>query len=409
VPFAIVACLALVLGVLAFAGDGGGEQRAAAPLRPDSVARIAERVEHERGLRFARRPLPLTVTPRQARREGLASLDADYPPARRRADAEVLTLLGLVPRGTDLAETAAETFGESVAGYYDPRSGRLRIVKGAQTANRVLYEMTVAHELTHALEGQRFDLDVDELALGGDRALAYTALVEGTATVMMSRYARARFDEEELLGGVVASAFQDSGNLPAFLTAQLLFPYTSGERFVTRLLAVGGGRWDVVDAALRFRPPASTEQVMHPRAYLNVEQPRRVSLQGPIAALGAGWRRLRATTFGEWQTQKLLARAGGTGAPAAAAGWGGDRYALLARGDARALVARWTWDSARDAAEFAAALRAWGDEGLPDSTPAGRDAWRTPTGGAAVARRGRAVALALGPQLPSARRAARAD
>ena len=201
-PFAIVACLALVLGVLAFAGDGGGEQRAAAPLRPDSVARIAERVEHERGLRFARRPLPLTVTPRQARREGLASLDADYPPARRRADAEVLTLLGLVPRGTDLAETAAETFGESVAGYYDPRSGRLRIVKGAQTANRVLYEMTVAHELTHALEGQRFDLDVDELALGGDRALAYTALVEGTATVMMSRYARARFGEEELLGGV---------------------------------------------------------------------------------------------------------------------------------------------------------------------------------------------------------------
>src|SRR5215212_3277152 len=140
------------------------QQRAAARLRPDSVARIAERVEHERGLRFERRPQPLTVTQQQARREGLASLDADYPPARRRAEAEVLALLGLVPRGTDLRETAAETFGESVAGYYDPRSGRLRIVKSAQSANRVLYEMTVAHELTHALEDQRFDFDLDELA-----------------------------------------------------------------------------------------------------------------------------------------------------------------------------------------------------------------------------------------------------
>ena len=73
----------------------------------------------------------------------------------------MLTMLGLLPPGTDLGETAAATYGEAVAGYYDPRSGRLRIVKGAQTGNRVLYEMTVAHELTHALEDQRFDLDVD--------------------------------------------------------------------------------------------------------------------------------------------------------------------------------------------------------------------------------------------------------
>ena len=101
----------------------------------------------------------------------------------------------------------------------------------------------------------------------------------------------------------------------------------------------------MVDAALRFRPPESTEQILHPDAYLRVEQPRRVSLRGPVAALGAGWRPALRSTFGEWQTQKLLARAGGTGSARAAAGWGGDRYALLERGDERALVMRWTWDS----------------------------------------------------------------
>ncbi len=408
-PFAIIACLALVLGVLAFVldeGDGGG---APPPLRPASLAQIVDRVERERGLEFERVPEPAEVTPAQARREGLATLDADYPPARRRADAEVLVMLGLVPPGTDLGDAVASTLGEAVAGYYDPRTGRLRVVEGAQTGNRVLYEMVLAHELTHALEDQAFGFDLDVLAAGGDRALARTALIEGTATALMYRYVAERFGAEELFGGLAASAFQGTGDLPPFLTAQLVFPYTGGESFVARLLEVGNRGWSVVDAALRFRPPASTEQILHPDAYLRLERPRRVSLAGPLAALGPGWRPALRTTFGEWQTQKLLARAGGTGSTAAAAGWGGDRYALLERGDERALAMRWTWDSARDAAEFAAALRAWGEEGLPDSSAAGRDAWRTPDGAAALAARGGAVTLVLAPELSLARRAARAD
>ena len=408
-PFAIVILLALLLGAAAIAFDGGEGEEPAAALRPASLERIVERVERERGLEFDSVPRPVEVTPREAQREGLESLDEDYPPARRRADAEVLALLGLIPRGSDLGEAYASTLSEAVAGYYDPRKDRLRIVEGAQTANRVLYEMVLAHELTHVLEDQRFEFDLDALAAGGDRALAHTALIEGTASVLMYRYVEARFGAEELFGGLAASAFQGTGDLPPFLTAQLVFPYTAGERFVQRLLDVGNGRWKVVDAALRFRAPASTEQVLHPDTYLKVEQPRRVSLSGSVAALGAGWRPALRTTFGEWQTQKLLARAGGTGSSKAAAGWGGDRYALLERGDERALIVRWTWDSARDRADFVAALRAWGEEGLPDSTPAGHDAWRTPEGAAAIAVRGDTATLVLAPDAALARRAARAD
>jgi len=407
VPLAIIVVLALLLGAAAIASEGTDEEPPA-PFRPDSVDRIVERVEHERGLRFEHVPEPVDATPEQARREGLESLDEDYPPARRRADAEVLAMLGLVPPGTDLGDAYASTLSEAVAGYYDPRKDRLRIVEGAQTANRVLYEMVLAHELTHVLEDQRFEFDLDALAVGGDRALAHTALIEGTASALMYRYVEARFGAEELLGGLAASAFGGSGDLPPFLTAQLVFPYTAGEQFVQRLLEVGNGRWKVVDAALRFRPPASTEQILHPGKYLRVEQPQRVPLRRPVAALGGAWKPALRTTFGEWQTQKLLARAGGTGSSNAAAGWGGDRYALLERGEQRALVMRWTWDSARDVAEFAAALRAWGEEGLPESTPAGRDAWRTPDGAAALAVRDGAVTLVLAPHLALARRAARA-
>ncbi len=316
-------------------------------------------------------------------------------------------MLGLVPPGTDLGEAVATTLGEAVAGYYDPRKQRLRIVQGAQTANRVLYEMVLAHELTHVLEDQRFDFDLDVLAAGGDRALAYTALIEGSASAVMYRYVERRFEAEELFGGLAASAFGGTGSLPPFLTAQLMFPYTSGEQYVARLLEVGGGGWKVVDAALRFRPPASTEQVLHPDSYLRVEQPRRVSLRAPLAELGRGWRPALRASFGEWQTQKLLARAGGSESAQAAAGWGGDSYALLARGRERALVMRWKWDSPRDAQEFVAALRAWGEEGLPDSTAARRDSWRTPDGAAALALRDGAVTLVLAPQLALARRVAR--
>jgi hypothetical protein len=262
--------------------------------------------------------------------------------------------------------------------------------------------MTVAHELTHALEDQRFDFDLDRLVAGDDAALAYTALIEGTATAMMYRYVEHRFGPEETFGGLAASAFQPTGNLPPFLMAQLLFPYTAGEAFVSRLLEVGRDDWTVVNAALRVRPPVSTEQVLHPEAYLEGDEPRRVTVRAP-AALGGGWRLLRTATLGEWLTGRLLARAGGTSWNDAAAGWGGDRALLLGRGDDRALVARWAWDTRKDADEFTRALRAWGDEGLPDSTPAGRDAWRTPSGAAALQRDGATVTLVLAPELALAR------
>jgi hypothetical protein len=397
VPLAVIVVLALVLGAAAVAfDDGGADDAAQEPLRPAGVQQIVADVERERGLEFERIPRPQVVTPEQARREGVESLDEDYPPARRRADEQMLALLGLVPEGTDLKEAVESTLTDLVAGYYDPRKNRLRIVSGAQTENRVLYEMTLAHELTHVLEDQNYEFDLDVLAAGGDRALALTALIEGTATALMYRYVAERFDEQELLAGVAASAFADTGDLPPFLTAQVTFPYVSGEAFVRRLLRVGDG-WRLADAALRFRPPASTEQVLHPGKYLRLEEPRRVTLRAPVRALGEGWRPLTRGTFGEWQTQKLLARAGGTGSGEAAAGWGGDAYALLGRGDERALVMRWVLDTPRDEAQFGAALRTLASEGLPESTVA------------AVGRRGGTFTLAIVPDAALARRVARAD
>jgi hypothetical protein len=378
----------------------GGGDRATGP-RTAPVAVIAKRVEALRRLRFDHLPVAVAVSPAQARREGLADLDRSYPEARRRSDEEVLKLLGLIGPDVTLRDVSASEFSTDVAGYYDPHSGRLRTVSGAATSSRVLREMVLSHELTHALEDQRFGLSVEDTVGNDDTALARLALIEGTATSLMYRYVNRYFTREETLAGALSGAFADTAPLPAFLEAELVFPYLGGQAFVEYLLRRAGGRWTLVDLADRSRPPASSEQVLHPEKYLRVDEPRRVRLNLAGVLAGAGYRRRAAGTWGELETRELLAAAGGGGSSDAAAGWGGDRYELWSSGSCPApcrirdvLVMRWRWDTPRDEREFAVKLRQW----LRDGLPAGA--------AAAVGRHGGAVTLALAPDQALARRVA---
>ena len=350
----IVVSLLVVLTVFGFATH---EEPVEAP-EPASLRVVASRVEALRGVKFSRVPEPVTVSPEQAQSEGLADLDRAYPAAEREADEALYTTLGLLPEGTDLREISASMFGEQVAGYYDPANGRLRIVSGASgTGNRVVDEMVLAHELTHALEDQAFEFSLPELEASDDTGYAQRALVEGTATAIMYRYVEEHFGREEALGGLLSSAFgvNSTASLPRFVLEGAIFPYVQGNVFVQELLATAGGDWRLVDVALRARPPMSTEQVLHPEKWLRVELPRRVSLPDVGAALGAGWERATEGVFGEWQTAQLIAQ-GGPRRPEASAGWGGDRYELWRRGDETVVVMRWEWDTVADAEEFTEAL-----------------------------------------------------
>ena len=409
-PLTIMAVLAALLMGVWWLTDG----RAESPPAPERVAPvdvIAKRVEALRGLRFDSLPRPVEVTPEQARREGLEDLDRSYPEARRRADEQVLKLLGLIDASVDLREVSASVFSEGVAGYYDPRTKRMRTVRGAATGTKVLAEMVLAHELTHALEDQRYGLGIEDQSGSDDAALARLALVEGTASDLMYAYARRHFTAEETLGGVLGSAFAPTGSLPAFLQAQLVFPYTGGAEFIGALRERAGGRWTLVDLAERARPPASTEQVMHPEKWVRVEPPVRVRVPAR-EALGDGWERAAGGVLGEFQTRELLAEAGGGGSSAAAAGWGGDRYELWRRGAGEsrrdaALIVRWRWDTPADAREFETKLRQWVPDGLGATAQDG-GTFGIDAGHVAVAARDGGVTLAMAPDGPLAKRLAAA-
>ena len=157
-----------------------------------------------------------------------------------------------------------------------------------------------------------------------------------------------------------------------------------------------------MDLAERTRPPASTEQVMHPEKWVRVEPPVPVRVRAG-EALGDGWERAAGGVLGEFQTRELLARAGGGGSAVAAAGWGGDRYELWRRGAGEsrrdaALIVRWRWDTPADAREFEAKLRQWVVDGL-GAVEGGR---------VVVAERNGAVTLAMAPTGPLANRLAAA-
>ncbi len=403
------ALIALVALGIAFGSSGGGSSSGSpADAVVAKVRPIAERVQLVRGLRFKTIPKPVVVTPQQTREAQLKDLDKSYPPAQRHADAELLELLGLVPPGTDLRKVLGDVSGEQVAGYYDTRRKRLAVVNGDAAGNAVLTEITLAHELDHALDDQHFELR-DSSGGTDDSSSAYTALVEGTATAVMDVYARRYIAPGSgLLSALAAlgpsAAAADS--IPPYLQSSLEFSYTGGENFVDALRQEGGGTWRLVNRAFAKRPPVSTEQIMHPDKYLKGERPLPVRI-GPLG-LGAGWKRVSRGSVGEFDTRELLKL--GTDSPTAAtaaAGWGGGRYELwtnaaAAKGcsdpcrRADALVLRWRWDTPGDAREFDAALPLYLVKGL-SARAAGPARWSIGTGGAAVAVRGDSTTLAFAP------------
>ncbi len=424
IPELVLACLlaALVAGGLLLGGSGGSASPTGEAERI-SAARIRlveRRVETLRGLRF-RRPVPVKViSAAAARRYGLAEEERAAQPERERAAVEVEKLLGLLAPGVDVDEVTSAIYGEQVAGFYDTRRERLMLVRGAGVD-----EVTLAHELTHALEDQHFDLDHvgkrRQERLSDDAAGAYTALVEGTATEVMVRYMLRYPDAAPSLGDALGSlAASTSGTpLPPYVMRSLLFPYLRGQEYVAALRH-GGESWALVNNALRYRTPISTAEVIEPDRWLRVQRPRAVARPlAPLGVLGRGWRRASGSTFGQFETTQLLyASSGQAGAARVAAGWEGGRYELWRRGvwDADegascrepcrvrdALVLAWRMDRQRAAGQLAEALAAW-LRGRLHASPDGHGGWRLPDGTAAVAgARGLDVRVALAPTTALAR------
>jgi hypothetical protein len=267
--------------------------------------------------------------------------------------------LGLLPADASLEHLYLELLTSQVAGLYDDKTKHMYVVSKSGAIGPV-EEITYAHEYTHALQDQRFGLRklVGSALDQGDRTTARSALVEGDATLLMTLWAQRYLTPAEL-GQVAGSTDPASeailAGMPAILKDPLLFPYTAGIQLALAPYANGG--YAGVDG-LFADPPDTTEQVIHPDKLASREPAVAVSFPADLATrLGAGWKVAGQDTFGEMLLEVILRDGGAPTSKVAAAGWGGDRVAVLeGSGGKVAVVLDTTWDTVADAAEFQAAL-----------------------------------------------------
>jgi hypothetical protein len=380
------------------------------------VRQIAARVEAIRGLRF--RGLPrlevmsearLAALGRRLARQAQRREDSNPTRVRRmrrleRASVRFDQLAGLLPPQVSFGPDARGGL-DRIGGAYDYKHRRIVLVPGfIQTWVQLQY--TLAHELTHALEDQHFNLRLDALTQPGEATAVRRAVTEGTATYVQDRY-RQRYLHDQLpvrqrLQGM-RSVIGAGGGAYA-VNAQAVFDYVDGAIFV-RDLVHRSGDWRLVRRALE-RPPHRSQQLLHPRTWPQAAPVRRIRL-GIANSLKGSWVRIGGGPAGEEQALTiLLAGTIDSEALVGASGWDGGRFAVWrprassSCGDGCAArdvgVIAFRWHHATDPHQFGLAVPAYMIAGL-FAQPINERTWRIGDGYAALGTAARASALAFAP------------
>jgi len=326
----------------------------------DLVSQARPRVEKARGLSFKDGVPVAPITREQFVDRYMKDMDrmiggADrLPPASR-----LLSRLGILPGGSDLRALVGKYMEGNIAANYDPEEKRISFLPGPPRSLQ-----TMVHEMTHALDDQRFDMKAQMAAWNGafDRMLAYGALCEGDAESVELRFISGGASAQQPLDGLKAMAdgmatavLQGKfGATPPGIVLAFKSQYTEGLVFAETLRRTPKGE-EAVNAAFRA-PPVSTEEILHPEKYLAAEREAPVAVTLPAPPEGAT--ALFGTTLGELGARIVLLSRGlpKDAAATAAAGWGGDAVALLSFPAGEAVVWVTAWDTERDATEFHAAL-----------------------------------------------------
>jgi hypothetical protein len=268
--------------------------------------------------------------------------------------------------------------------YYDPAAKAFFLVMVPDSD--LMLDTISAHELTHAVQDQHFNLTKylpSDGSLDDDAATARRFVVEGDATFVMLLYAVgsmlddeippvamatlrkqiadfARLDADGLKAQVKAQStafgmmdadirksIDAMDDIPPAVLVPLLDSYMKGAQVA--LAAYDHGGWPSVDKLYRT-PPESSEQVLHPdtKLFPTRDHPHKVRLARSAS------HELSANVLGELQWRIYFELWKTPNGAEAAEGWGGDRYSVTRGSDGRLLgrIAT-TWDRPEDATQFA--------------------------------------------------------
>lgn len=203
----------------------------------------------------------------------------------------VLKKFGLLPRTFNLHDYMIKLLAEQVAGYYDEKTRTMNLL---DWISPIMQKPVMAHELTHALQDQSYDLlkmskhdeEVEKHSLedlkaaidNDEQSTCRGAVMEGQGMIvlldyMLSQVGKSVEDSPQFVDMMQGSMDKDSdGKSPVFdgapllLREQLIFPYRQGTNFIKELLLVGGKK--LAYSGVLDRLPQSTHEILQPKEYL---------------------------------------------------------------------------------------------------------------------------------------------
>ncbi|HEY4751992.1 MAG TPA: hypothetical protein VIH37_01830, partial [Candidatus Limnocylindrales bacterium] len=254
------------------------------------------------------------------------------PPEQLAATERLYKQLDMMPANQSLEDIVLNLTSSQVVGFYDENRKTMNVIDRpglVGPAEQLIY----AHEYDHALQDQAYGLKgvLDAAPDQSDRGFARLSLVEGDATLLMSLWAQRNLTSAQLMQVVNAADPASQAALdaaPPILRETLLWPYTQGLSLVLGAYQTSASFGGV--ERLWNNPPDTTEQLIHPDKLASREPAVPVAFPPDVAKrLGSGWKMAMEDTLGELQLNILMRTGNAAAGTDPAAGWGGDRVALL--------------------------------------------------------------------------------
>jgi hypothetical protein len=286
-------------------------------------------------------------------------------PEEIRADELSLKMFGLVPQAFDLKKSTIDLLTEQAAAFYDYDEKKLFILEDASADAE---STTLAHELSHALADQHFDLEhfMEDTPSNDDENMAHTAVVEGQASWLLiaselKHQGQKPEPTAEMLKSVADTSETSMADYPVlkgsplYIQQSLLFPYAEGTMFFDAVYKkMGKAAFDAV-----FKnPPVDSSQIFHPARYFAHVKPLKPEL--PKLAPKTEGKEVTEGSVGEFDHKMMLSTyLGAQKANELAPHWRGGQFRIMSRGKKANPVLEYAseWDSRDSAAAYFAAYQ----------------------------------------------------
>ena len=340
-----------------------------------SVDEILDFASHDTGLPIQHKVKRNLITRESVERYVDKRMKDDKDAQRLEQSRLVLEKFGLLPPGYDLHSEFLRLLGEQVAAYYDPKSKSVNLLDWVQPD---IQKPVLAHELTHALQDQKINLEKWELAGAKDNSplpdqqeqvaeeaqAARQCVTEGQAMVVLVDYTLAPIDKNILSAPEIVDVMRGSmadnkdspvfAAAPMFLRESLLMPYTFGLEFVRAVLAKNGK--EAAYLGMLENPPIDTRQIMQPETYLKKQNVPPLAIPDLDKLVAPDYERFDFGGMGEFDIY-LLAKQYGGAPPSYYPHWrGGYYFAARAKSTPKGQIAMLyfsRWDSLEAARDFA--------------------------------------------------------